>query len=555
VRRIGGSTRVGIAAICLALIAAACGGSDDDNETGTGQTGGQQTGGEAKKGGIFTVPIGEPAAIDPYNARESEGSNVTVRLFTGLVTYDGNNDLKMRPGVAESWQANNDCTEWTFKLRRGTKFHNGEEVDANSFIRGWTRAAIGTAASQVSYHLAQIQGYEPLHATPPTAQTFSGVSAPDPYTLVARLSAGDCEFDKQLVHPVASPVPSTAGDAKNTTFNDAPIGNGPFMLKPGTKWEHNQRISLVRNDNYFGTKPNLDGVEFVIFPAQGRLEAEYRAFTAGEVDFARIPPTLFKQAEGTYKPQGSFIKSEQPGINYLLINHARPPFNNLDARKALSMAIDREAINQGVYQGSLTSATAFITPPFGAFHQAGVCGDWCKFDVTKAKEAAQRGGLTPGTRIKLAYNNDGGHEPLVQAWQDQLQRNLGLVVELDGVPFAEHLQKRDRGDFDISRAAWSTDYPSADGFTTPLLGSKSEDNDGKYANPEVDRLLAVSKTQKSDGDREKTIEEIERIAIGRDLALAPTYYRTAYRVFNSSKWTGVGLDFFERPTLETASLK
>ncbi|HWI04829.1 MAG TPA: ABC transporter substrate-binding protein, partial [Acidimicrobiales bacterium] len=157
--------------------------------------------------------------------------------------------------------------------------------------------------------------------------------------------------------------------------------------------------------------------------------------------------------------------------------------------------------------------------------------------------------------IKLAYNNDGGHEPLVQAWKEQLERNLGLVVELDGVPFAEHLQKRDRGDFDIARAAWSTDYPSPDGFTTPLLGSTSEDNDGKYSNPEVDRLLALSKTQKSDADRERTIKEIERIAIGRDLALAPTYYRTAYRVFDSNKWTGLGLDFFERPTLETASLK
>jgi oligopeptide transport system substrate-binding protein len=221
----------------------------------------------------------------------------------------------------------------------------------------------------------------------------------------------------------------------------------------------------------------------------------------------------------------------------------------------MSMAIDREAINQGVYQGSLTSATAFITPPFGQFHTPGICGDWCKYDVNKAKEHAQRGGLTPGTRIKLAYNNDGGHEPLVQAWKDQLERNLGLVVELDGVPFSEHLQKRDRGDFDIARAAWSTDYPSPDGFTTPLLGSSSEDNDGKYANPEVDTLLKRSKTLKSDSERERVIEEIERIAIGRDLALAPTYYRTAYRVFASDKWTGLGLDFFERPTLETVSQK
>jgi oligopeptide transport system substrate-binding protein len=553
VRVIGARARFGAAAICLALLAAACGGSDDDG--GSAQPGQTSGGGTAKQGGTFRIPIGEPAAIDPYQARESEGSNVTVRLFVGLVTYDGNPELKMRPGVAERWSSNNECTEWTFNLRRGVKFTNGEDVDASSFIRGWTRAAIGTAASQVAYHLQQIRGYKELHATPPQTQTFSGVSAPDTYTLRVQLDEADCEFDKQLVHPVASPVPSVAGAANNTTFNEAPIGNGPFMLKPGTKWEHNQRISLVRNDGYFGTKPNIDAIEFVIFPAQGRLEAEYRAFTAGEVDFARIPPTLFKQAESTYQPQGSFIKSEQPGINYLLINHAKPPFNNVDARKAMSMAIDREAINQGVYQGSLTSATAFITPPFGQFHTPGICGDWCKYDVNKAKEHAQRGGLTPGTRIKLAYNNDGGHEPLVQAWKDQLERNLGLVVELDGVPFSEHLQKRDRGDFDIARAAWSTDYPSPDGFTTPLLGSSSEDNDGKYANPEVDTLLKRSKTLKSDSERERVIEEIERIAIGRDLALAPTYYRTAYRVFASDKWTGLGLDFFERPTLETVSQK
>lgn len=553
-RRIGVNTRLGATAICLALVAAACGGSNDDNAGGTAQPGGQ-TGGAVKTGGVFRVPIGEPASIDPYQARESEGSNVTVRLFTGLVTYDGNAELKMRPGVAERWAPNADCTEWTFNLRRGTTFTNGEPVDAAAFIRGWTRASIGTAASQVAYHLQQVQGYAPLHATPPTATTFSGVTSPDPQTLVVKLDGGDCEFDKQLVHPVASPVPSVAGEANNATFNEAPIGNGPFMLKPGTKWEHNQRISLVRNEGYFGTKPNLDGIEFIIFPAQGRLEAEYRAFTAGEVDFARIPPTLNQQAEATYKPQGSYIKSEQSGINYIQVNTAKPPFNNADARKALSMAIDRDAINKGVYQGFLTPATSFISPPFGQFHSPGVCGDWCKYDVAKAKEFAARGGLTPGTRLKLGYNNDGGHEPLVQAWKDQVERNLGVVVELDGVPFAEHLQKRDRGDFDFARAGWSTDYPSPDGFVTPLLKTGSEDNDGKYSNPEVDALLARQKTLRSDSERKKVIEDIEKIAIGRDLALVPTYYRTAYRVFDSTKWTGIGLDFFERPTLETVSQK
>jgi len=288
-------------------VAAACGGSSSSSKS-AGQTSETTAAGAVKAGGTFRVPIGEPAAIDPYNTRESEGTNVNKRLFVGLVTYDGNAELKMRPGVAEKWTPNADCTQWTFNLRKGTKFTNGEEVTAKSFIDGWTRAAAGAAASQVAYHMEGVQGYDELHGkekAPPTATTFSGLSAPDPYTFVAKLNASDCEFDKKTLTPVTDPVPSVAGDAKNQAFNEAPIGNGPFMIKPGTKWEHNQRISLVRNDSYFGTKPSLDGIEFVIFPAQGRLEAEYRAFTAGDVDFARIPPALSPRPRAPTSPRAA----------------------------------------------------------------------------------------------------------------------------------------------------------------------------------------------------------------------------------------------------------
>jgi len=326
------------------------------------------------------------------------------------------------------------------------------------------------------------------------------------------------------------------------------------MIKPGTKWEHNQRISLVRSDTYFGTKPSLEGVDFVIFPAQGRLEAEYRAFVAGEADFARVPPSLFSQAKSTYEPQGSFLKAERFGINYMLVNNATGPMSNPDARRAVSLAIDRRAINEGVFQGSLTAATALVSPPFGEYHSAGVCQD-CQFDVVKAKDLAAKGGLTPGTHLRLLYNNDGGHEALVQAWKDQLEQNLGVIVDLDGVPFAEQLIKRDNGEFDIARAAWLADYPTVESFLSPLLGSKSTDNDGKYSNATVDGLIQQVRAQKSDADRLKAAKEAERIAIGQDLGLVPTFYRTQYRVFDSRKWTGVSLDFFENASLTGISLK
>ncbi len=531
----------------VALMAAACGDADDD----ASPTGRER--GAARQGGVFRVPIGEPRAIDPYNTRESEGTNVNNLLFVGLVTYDGNPDLEMRPGVAERWASNDACTQWTFNLRQ-SRFSNGEDVAAESFIRAWTRAVDASAASQVAYHLAGVEGYDALHGSPQTATRFSGLSAPDPRTFVVNLSSPDCEFDKKTLHPVASPVPSVAGAADNQTFNEAPVGNGPFMIRPGAKWEHNRGISLVRNDSYYGPKPALDGVEFVIFPAQNRLEAEYRAFQAGEVDFARIPPPLLEQARSTYEPRGSFLESEQFGINYILTNDAQGPMQNADARRAVSLAIDREAINRGVYQGFLTPATSLLPPPFGAFFQPGVCAE-CRYDPAQAKDLAQRSGLTPGTRLRLSYNNDGGHEALVQAVKEQLERNLGVGVDLDGVPFAEQLEQRDRGEFDIARAAWGADYPSADNFLFPLLASTSEDNDGRYSNPEFDSLLTRARGEKDDAERRRLLQEAERLAINRDLAVVPTFYRTQHRVFDSTKWTGVGLDFYENPTIANISLK
>ncbi|MEA2901090.1 MAG: oligopeptide transport system substrate-binding protein [Actinomycetota bacterium] len=544
---IGRRIRMVAALACVAVLAAACGSNSDDTSTGSSSSG------TGVAGGVFRVPIGEPAAIDPYNVRESEGTNVAKALFVGLVSLDESKGLALQPGVATEWSPNDDCTQWNFKLRQ-SQFSNGEAVTAESFIRGWTRTASAASASQVAYHLSGVQGYNELHGSPQTATTFSGLSAPDPQTLVVNLSAGDCEFDKRTVLSAFAPIPEVAGAFDNQAFNEAPIGNGPFMIKPGTKWEHNQGISLVRNDTYFGTKASLDGVEFLIFPAQGRLEAEYRAFTAGDADFARVPPSLFTQAKNTYEPQGSFLKFERFGINYILTNDVTGPMANPDARRAVSLAIDRKAINEGVFQGSLTPASALLPPPFGDVHQDGVCGD-CKYDVTKAKDLAAKGGLTPGTPLRLLYNNDGGHEALVQAWKDQLERNLGVVVTLDGVPFAESLLKRDAGDFDIARASWGSDYPTIENFLFPILGSQSADNDSRYNNPRVDALILQLRAAKTDADRLKAAQEAETIAIGQDQAVIPTFYRTQYRVFDSSKWTGVQLDFFENPTLAAISLK
>jgi ABC-type oligopeptide transport system substrate-binding subunit len=542
----------------LALLFAACGGNDKKSSANKDQNG---TASGAKQGGVFRLGIVEPTAIDPYNSQESEGILVTKEIFTGLVDID-NATSKIKPGVAEKWSKNADCTEWTFNLRPGTTFSNGDPVDANAFIRGMTRAAKQAAASDVAYHMAGIAGFAALHGTgeagnKATATTLSGLSAPDPNTLMVKLSDGDCEFDKKTLQPVMSPVPASAGEADNKTFNDMPIGNGPFKLKE--PWRHDQGITLVRNDSYFGDKAHLDEVDITIQPTQDALEAEFKGIQSGQYDYARIPPALIPQAKALYEPKAGFLHKLTYGINYLLVNVVNAPLKKAEARKAISLAIDRQAIIDGVFKGLQTKATSMIPPPLQDFYQPDVCAECGKPDIAKAKTMAAEAGIPPGTKVSLAFNTGGGHEAWVQAVQQQLQDNLGLKVDLQPAPFAELLKKEKADNASgLFRAAWSADYPSGENFLFPLLSKKSlppGDNRGRYDNPKFDDLLTQARRTPDDAQRASLIKQAEKIAIGDDAALLPMWYRDQYRAFDSAKWTGVDLDFFENPTLATISLK
>lgn len=502
--------------------------------------------------------ISEPTAIDPYNSQESEGNLVAQQLFVGLVQLNNETD-EIEPGAADKWAPNGDCTEWTFNLHPGAKFSNGEAVTAKSFITGWTRAGAQKAASDTAYHMAGIAGFSELNGG--KAEALTGATATDDNTLVVKLSEADCEFDKKTIQPVFSPVPSVAGAADNKAFNELPIGNGPFKMDG--PWQHDKSIKLVRNDDYFGQKANLDAVDITITGDAG-IDLEYKNFQAGQFDWARVPPALLPQAEKNYKDKGNFIKEVANGINYIMPVHLGPT-KSADARKAISYAIDRDAIIQGVFKGYQTKATSLLPEVFKDYHVAGVC-DACTYDVAKAKELAAKAGLTPGTKIKFGFNTGGGHEAWTQAVAQQLKENLGLVVELEGLPFKEVLEKMQAPDATgIYRLAWGADYPTPDNYLFPLLSKKSinldakgkvqGDNRSRYDNPAFDALIVKERAAKTTEERAPIIKEAEKIAIGDDLALIPMWYRTQYRVFDSEKWTGVSLDFFENPTLAKISQK
>lgn len=514
---------------------------------------------EGKVGGTFRFAITEPTAIDPYNAQESEGILVTKYLFTGLVQADPDGEIK--PGVADKWESNDDCTEWTFNLKTGTKFHNGEEVTSESFKRGWERVSAKSSASEVSYHLAGIKGFDEMQAG--SAKQLSGVDASDPATLKVSLTEPNCEFYMRTFHTVFSPVPSTAGDPnKNKKYVESPIGNGPFMMDG--KWEHDRGIKMKRFADYgAGDKAYLENVEITI--AANGADDEYAGFQNGTFDWARMPTPVLSQARSTYLPKNEWITRNTNGMNYLLVMLTKKPLDSVDARKAVSMAINRDEIINSIFQGSQTPATSIVPPVFKDAYQEGVCGA-CKYDLDEAKSLAKKAGLTPGTELKMQFNTDAGHDEWMAAVKDQLETNLGLKVDMTSVPFADMLNNEQQPTATgLFRAAWGADYPTPENFLTPLLSTgaigagpnepTTGDNRGRYSNPEFDDLLKQAKGDKDEAARIKLYQQAEKIAIGDDQALIPLWNRTQHRLANTEKFINMRMDFSENPDLSVISIK
>ena len=562
-------------AVVSVMAAGACGGSSSSG--GSGGSGGSSSSGVnleklaqtpidtrvGKPGGTFRMSIVEPTSIDPWNSQESEGQLVSKALFDTLTTADVKGDVKKL--LAQSYSSNADCTDWTFILKPNQKFSNGEAVDAESIKRGMTRAALGTAASDVAYNMAEIKGYDALQAskaTDPTTVDFSGVTASGT-TLKFALSAPDCEFPLKTGQPVYSPVPVEAGAASNTKFNDLPIGNGPFVMKGA--WQHDKSITLVRNENYTdGPKALLAQVDLTINDGSDS-SFEDKGFENGDFDYARVVPDDIKSFANKYSSsdlaKNAFIKEDTFGINYLIPQVNDKPMNSVAAREAVSYAIDRDAIIQGVLKDSVTKATSIVGPSFESqgTYQPGICASCVKQDPKKAQALAKQAGLPAGTKINLEFNTGGGHEGWIQAVAGELNDVLGWKVNIVPVPFKTLLKDEQLPTASgLFRAAWGADYPTAYDFLYPLLGTQPADNpgqnSGRYSNKAFDSLLANGQAQTDAAKRIADYRQAEKVAIGQDLALIPLWYRTQYRVFNT-KFVGVNMDFFENPTLSTIGLK
>jgi oligopeptide transport system substrate-binding protein len=500
--------------------------------------------------GVVSIQISEPQHLTPSDSNDASGIQVLSALYAPLVSYDDN--FKPVPDAAESIESKDHKT-WTVKLKDGYTFHNGEKVTSDSYIDAWNFAAYGPNAQNNGYFFSRIAGYGATQSAPdpdgpegprkapaPKAKTLSGLKKVDDLTFEVTLSQPFTEFETVLGYSAFYPLPKAAFSSPgvlNKDFENAPIGNGPFMMNG--KWEHDAKVEVAKYDGYPGEKPKVGGVEFRIYL---QPSAAYADVLSDNLDvIPQIPTESIPTAPDDLGDR--FQRSSASQFQFLAFPTFQSEFANPDVRKAISMAIDRDEIVRSVFKGSQQSARSFVSPVVAGYRE-NTCGEACEFDPAAAKQLYEQAGGPK--KLQLSYNADGPHKDWIDATCNQLNANLG--VECTTVPeakIADLLNKVEaKTPVGLFRLGWIMDYPSMESYLGPLYTTSGSSNYYGYSNPEFDNLVKEGSAAATPEESIRKYQQAEDI-LARDLPVIPLRFAQNNYGY-STRVQNVVVDLFSR---------
>lgn len=483
-----------------------------------------------RRGGMITAAsFADIRSIDPANVADGIAPQIDQALYAGLVDYDDAG--KIVPGIASHWVIEDDGRTFRFFLREGVRFHDGEEVVAEDVKRSAERALHPSAPNPYTSYFASIAGYDEL--TSKKTEHLSGVEVTGKYVVVFRLKEPDATFLPLLAMHMLRPVCRSAGTRYSDTWH--PCGAGPFKLLPGG-WEPGRQITVVRHDGYYRAGlPHVDAARWTFHVNQS---SQYFKFVRGEQDVIRdflMPDLLRFQADARWTPFAEREPAKQVGGESM--NCEMPPFDNVEVRRAVAKALDREELRL-VRAGTLAVANQPV-PPAIMGHDATLAGQ--KYDYAGALEHMKRAGYAydpatktggyPGVVPYIVYKQ-GLSEFMGQVLAQQLAK-IGLRIELRVVNYPTFIALRGRRrETAFGPGFWQADYPEAASFLEPLFSSKSISNEDAnnwsfYSNPRVDDLVARAKRELDEAKRKALYVEAEKIVID-EAPWAFTYYFVWY---------------------------
>jgi peptide/nickel transport system substrate-binding protein len=469
----------------LIVGAVACGSSDKQDSApaagsgaapaaATSAPGVQQTGEKPVRGGTLTVGLtSDLANLDPYKSNLYVDRLVMYNLYDSLVTID--EKLEFKPALAESWDASNP-TAVVFKLRRGVKFHDGTEFNAEA-VRFNIQRILDDKSSPRNSELS----------------TVASVEVVDPATIKFNLKEPFAPLLALLVDRAGMIVSPAAAQKGGADFTRNPVGAGTGAFK-FVEWRKDERIVLERNPEYWrkdadgGALPYLDRLTFRPIPNE---ETRLANLKTGEIDVSDGAPdkdveALQKDANLIYRQLPAFSRG---GIT---LNSNAEPFNNKALRQAVAYAIDRGEIVKTVLYDVSVPATGGLAPPHLGYDKSFKVYEPTA-NLAKAKEKLAEGGKPSGFSFKLGITAGSPQSQLYgELVKDQLNK-AGIEVELVQQEFTKLVSDTQAGNFQASLIGWSGRIdPDADLFAHFTCGGSL--NYGKFCSPEADKALQEARS-------------------------------------------------------------
>lgn len=469
-----------------------------------------------------------PPELDPNLSTDTVSGIVTGAIFEGLTRLNENNQII--PGVAEKWE--NDGLTWTFYLRKDAKWHNGDNVVADDFVNAWERVLNPNSAAQYAYIMYSIKNAKEYNED--LIKDFSkvGIKKIDDYTIKVELNEPVAYFPSLVsfytFYPQNSKFHKEQLDNYGTS-DKALIGNGPFELK---EWAFESKVILEKAKNYWNNEViKIDRIEMPII--LDRTTA-YNVYKNDEIDIIVMPDEFVDN----HKDSEELVAYEDASIWYLSLNQDLKWLKNKKVRQAIAYAINREDLVNEVKNGSGNVATSYVPNSIHGYEnffreEYPQSNYFEAYNPEKAKKLFEEGlkelKMTRediGTVSLLVTSSDVGVKE-GQFYQEQLNKNLGLQIQLEPVTFQIRLQRSQRKDFQMILAGWGPDYDDPMTFLDMWMSTSSYAQEIAFSNKEYDKLILAAKASNDNKFRMDTMAKAEALLMN-EMPIVPTFFRKKF---------------------------
>jgi len=448
---------------------------------------------------------GDSVSLDHASTTDGETSRVTRQIFESLLEFEADS-FTVKEGLATNWSIEDDGKRYVLELRKGVKFHDGTDFNADAVIFNFERWSDKTH----KYHFAD-EGFSYVFY----GNEFGGFKGEEGHIIkeINKLDDHKIEFVLTKAHApflqnlamasfaIASPA---SFEKYGSKIIENPVGTGPFMFK---EWKRNESITLVKNPNYWKEgQPILDTVIFQVIPDNA---ARFTALRSGQIDLMDgLNPDDIKTVEADSSL--NLYKRAANNVGYLGFNTAKAPFDNPKVRQAMNHAVNKDALIAGLYSNLAVRAKGALPPGYLGYNDA---IEEYGYDVEKAKQLLAEAGYPNGFEFDLwTMPVARPYMPDPQKAAEALQADfakIGLKAKIVSMEWATYLEETTKGKQDVFMLGWSGTNGDPDYFLNNLLSKNAipGGNRSFYANDEVTKLLTQAVGMTDQNERDQTYKK------------------------------------------------